>query len=155
MDLAGIRERIDEMDACVFGAMSRRQAHPRSLSFYEHNMNMLNALGYNTATFGAYASILDTLCRDGESNAYESILAADIRLQRLVDERVDFGVHVADAKKAAGLPIFDRQRELQVLGKAREHCSVLGISAEDSDRIVDCFGKIIEYTKAVELAISP
>jgi chorismate mutase/prephenate dehydrogenase len=75
------------------------------------------------------------------------ILAVDDELIRLVGERRDLVLEVADLKRELGLPVMDPAREAQVVRRAAEHARSLGI---DQELVRDVVWRIIAAARQAQ-----
>jgi chorismate mutase len=72
--------------------------------------------------------------------------AIDSELVRLLNQRARLAIKVGAVKKAAGIPIFDPERESQVLAKAcRANTGPL-----DNQAVIRLFRRIITESRRVE-----
>lgn len=81
-----------------------------------------------------------------EANAHVEAIAA------LVDQRSGIAPWIATAKRPAGLPIEDPEREKKVLAGAREKARGVGLN---EDRVAALFAVLIEVSKDIQRAAPP
>ena len=68
----------------------------------------------------------------------------DMRIVKLLEDRVDLARKIGEAKRKHGLPIVDAEREAQVLIRATER------SRLNKGFVKGLFEKIIEYSRESE-----
>jgi len=77
----------------------------------------------------------------------EEIDAVDSEILKLINKRARLAVEVGALKAKAGLPIYDKEREQNVLDRLCEENE--GLISEDA--IIEIFRKIIQETRNVEI----
>ena len=77
--------------------------------------------------------------------------AADDQLLRLLNERVACAVEIGRLKHEAGLPVYQPERETQVLNKVREATVALA-GPLTADAVVRIFERIIDEARRAERA---
>jgi len=77
----------------------------------------------------------------------------DDQLLRLLNERVACAVEIGRLKHEAGLPVYQPEREAQVLNKVREATSGL-TGALTAEAVVRIFERIIDEVRRAERAAS-
>ncbi len=77
----------------------------------------------------------------------EEIDAVDSEILKLINKRARLAVEVGALKAKAGVPIYDKEREQNVLDRLCEESD--GLISEDA--IVEIFKQIIQETRNVEV----